>query len=102
MFWAPVSNLPIDAGVAASKKLSTYQVKRDFTQTEEPSGEALIVAINRRRFIIQEHAATGLHYDLRLELDGVFKSWAVTRGLSMDPADRRLAVGFCQRSCQQV
>jgi hypothetical protein len=78
--------------VAASKKLSTYQSKRDFTKTAEPSGEASIVASNRRRFVIQKHAATRLHYDLRLELDGVFKSWAGARGPSVDPTDKRLAV----------
>jgi bifunctional non-homologous end joining protein LigD len=78
--------------VAASKTLSTYQTKRDFTRTAEPSGETPIVAADRHRFVIQKHDATRLHYDLRLELDGVFKSWAVTRGPSLDPADKRLAV----------
>ncbi len=78
--------------MAAKPKLSTYQAKRDFTQTGEPSGEAPVAASNRRRFVIQKHAATRLHYDLRLELDGVFKSWAVARGPSLDPADKRLAV----------
>src|ERR1700690_772052 len=78
--------------MAASGKLSTYRTKRDFAKTAEPSGAALIVAASRRRFVIQKHAATRLHYDLRLELDGVFKSWAVTRGPSLDPADKRLAV----------
>ena len=78
--------------MAETKKLSTYRQKRDFSQTAEPSGEREITAANRRRFVIQKHAATRLHYDLRLELDGVFKSWAVTRGPSLDPHDRRLAV----------
>jgi bifunctional non-homologous end joining protein LigD len=78
--------------MAASEKLSSYRTKRDFAKTAEPSGEGLILAANRRRFVIQKHAATRLHYDLRLELDGVFKSWAVTRGPSLDPADKRLAV----------
>ncbi|WP_426237639.1 DNA ligase D [Pararhizobium sp. DWP1-1-3] len=72
--------------------LSTYRAKRDFKKTEEPSGEAKVNASSRRRFVIQKHDATRLHYDLRLELDGVFKSWAVTRGPSLDPHDKRLAV----------
>ena len=76
----------------ANDKLTTYQAKRDFTKTREPRGDTSVVAINRRRFVIQKHAATRLHYDLRLELDGVFKSWAVTRGPSLDPEDKRLAV----------
>ena len=78
--------------MAANKKLSTYRGKRDFTKTAEPSGAREIAASDRRRFVIQKHAATRLHYDFRLELDGVFKSWAVTRGPSLDPADKRLAV----------
>ncbi|MDH4439214.1 MAG: DNA ligase D [Rhizobium sp.] len=72
--------------------LSTYRGKRDFKKTAEPSGEAKVSTSNRRRFVIQKHDATRLHYDLRLELDGVFKSWAVTRGPSLDPGDKRLAV----------
>lgn len=72
--------------------LSTYRSKRDFKKTKEPSGEVRIKPSNRLRFVVQKHDATRLHYDLRLELDGVFKSWAVTRGPSLDPSDKRLAV----------
>lgn len=72
--------------------LSQYRAKRDFKKTAEPSGEAKVKASDRRRFVIQKHDASRLHYDLRLELDGVFKSWAVTKGPSLDPGDKRLAV----------
>jgi bifunctional non-homologous end joining protein LigD len=72
--------------------LSTYRSKRDFKKTREPSGAAKVRASKRGRFVIQKHDATRLHYDLRIELDGVFKSWAVTRGPSLDPHDKRLAV----------
>ncbi len=73
-------------------KLSTYHRKRDFKKTSEPSGAVEVHPSKRLRFVIQKHDATRLHYDLRLELDGVFKSWAVTRGPSLNPADKRLAV----------
>jgi bifunctional non-homologous end joining protein LigD len=76
----------------ADGKLAKYRSKRDFSQTAEPSGDRAAGTAERRRFVIQKHDATRLHYDLRLELDGVFKSWAVTRGPSLDPADKRLAV----------
>lgn len=76
----------------ASRKLSTYRAKRDFSRTGEPSGSGAVAASGRLRFVVQKHAARRLHYDLRLELGGVFKSWAVTRGPSLDPADKRLAV----------
>ncbi len=75
-----------------SSKLAKYQAKRDFSRTAEPSGDEGAPASARLRFVIQKHAASRLHYDLRLEVDGVFKSWAVTRGPSLDPADKRLAV----------
>jgi bifunctional non-homologous end joining protein LigD len=74
------------------RDLSTYRKKRDFAKTAEPSGETKVAPAKRWRFVIQKHAATRLHYDLRLEFNGVFKSWAVTRGPSLDPHDKRLAV----------
>lgn len=69
--------------------LSTYNAKRRFDVTKEPRGN-----LGRRghAFVIQKHAATRLHYDLRLQLDGVMKSWAVTRGPSLVPGVKRLAV----------
>jgi bifunctional non-homologous end joining protein LigD len=73
------------------KKLARYRAKRDFSKTAEPSGSAQVRTSRSLRFVIQRHAAH-LHYDLRLELDGVFKSWAVTKGPSLDPQDKRLAV----------
>src|SRR5688572_29787941 len=73
-------------------QLKAYRAKRDFKKTAEPSGAAAVLPAEHLRFVIQKHAATRLHYDLRLELNGVFKSWAVTKGPSVDPADKRLAV----------
>ncbi|MFL6600463.1 MAG: DNA ligase D [Steroidobacteraceae bacterium] len=76
----------------ANRKLSKYRAKRDFRKTAEPSGARTVAPAKGLRFVIQKHAARRLHYDLRLELGGVFKSWAVTRGPSLDPKDKRLAV----------
>ena len=73
-------------------KLARYRAMRDFSKTAEPAGAEKTKASRRLRFVIQKHAATRLHYDFRLELDGVFLSWAVTKGPSLNPADRRLAV----------
>ncbi|MGE5565592.1 MAG: DNA ligase D [Parcubacteria group bacterium] len=75
-----------------ARTLKKYQSMRDFGVTAEPSGKARVPKADRLRFVIQKHAATRLHYDLRLEFDGVFLSWAVTKGPSLDPHDRRLAV----------
>src|SRR5512140_3966620 len=72
--------------------LAGYDAKRDFGRTTEPAGRQGAPSSPKRRFVVQRHDATRLHYDFRLELDGVFKSWAVTRGPSLDPHDKRLAV----------
>jgi bifunctional non-homologous end joining protein LigD len=72
--------------------LQTYRAKRDFGVTAEPRGRVAQRKSTGLRFVIQRHAATRLHFDLRLELDGVYKSWAVTKVPSLDPATKRLAV----------
>lgn len=72
--------------------LKRYRAKRDFTLTKEPAGRKARQLAGELSYLIQKHAARRLHYDFRLELDGVLKSWAVTRGPSLNPADKRLAV----------
>ena len=73
--------------------LQEYHRKRHFQTTPEPTGKvAAKRAKGKLKFVIQKHAATRLHYDFRLELDGVLKSWAVPKGPAFDPAKKRLAV----------
>ena len=75
------------------KPLAEYKKKRDFTKTAEPAGRAVRSRSKRRlQFVVQKHDATNLHFDLRLELDGVMKSWAVPKGPSYDPKAKRLAM----------
>lgn len=75
----------------ATQTLADYNRKRDFKHTPEPAGE-VAASGEELSFVIQKHAARRLHYDFRLELDGTLKSWAIPKGPSLDPADKRMAV----------
>jgi bifunctional non-homologous end joining protein LigD len=80
-----------ERGGASGGRLAEYRRKRDFARTAEPRGGRRKAA-RKLQYVIQKHAASHLHYDLRLELDGVMKSWAVPKGPSLDPSVKRLAM----------
>lgn len=85
-----VTGSPTASGKTAPKSVEQYRNMRDFEKTPEPAGGQEVVAGSL--FVIQKHDATRLHYDLRLEAEGVLKSWAVPKGPSSDPKEKRLAV----------
>lgn len=89
---APVRKATSDARSEVDKQLAKYRSMRDFSVTAEPSGGKKAKSAKANPFVVQKHAATRLHYDFRLGWRGVLKSWAITKGPSYVPADKRLAV----------
>jgi DNA ligase D-like protein (predicted 3'-phosphoesterase) len=89
---ALVLNMPIDKSIVRDNSIRTYQAKRDFTVTPEPTQRGRATKGRRHLFVVHKHAARSLHWDFRLEHGGVLWSWAVPKGPSLDPAEKRLAV----------
>lgn len=82
----------MEGKVMAKRSLGAYKKKRDFKASPEPVGDTIKSKTGKPIFVIQKHKATSLHYDLRLEIDGVLVSWAIPKGPSLNPEEKRLAI----------